>query len=75
MQNTNFLFRDGASICQVNQQQALRDRKEGGLWKMEPFSPISLVSNKQTDLTILHIFGTALQAAAAQSWGIRVQCE
>lgn len=30
MQNTHFLFRDGASICQVNQQQALRDRKGCG---------------------------------------------
>lgn len=29
MQNTHFLFRDGASICQVNQQQALRDRNGG----------------------------------------------
>lgn len=54
MQNTCFLFRDGASVCQVNQQQAQRE------WKREknkhqngtiPFCysrPFKKQTNKQT---------------------------
>lgn len=55
MQNTCFLFRDGASICQVNQQQqAQRERKReknnhqnGAIPSYYP-QPFEKQTNKQT---------------------------